>query len=198
MAIRYREDRNSWQVYWKDPFTQRQKTKLCPTLKDAERFQKQVTGLLEVEKRKAKKERQKNRADFSGELVAVPTCDTLEEFKTTCQRLAADAHTTPADLFDFIMERLDLPTRYADVVRTARQTTKREAIPARLRVEVLERDGRRCCICGASAQETKLHIDHIIPVSKGGLTEKRNLQTLCEKCNLGKSDRYIVKPIGID
>ncbi|WP_343324290.1 HNH endonuclease signature motif containing protein [Streptococcus sp. Marseille-P8640] len=33
-----------------------------------------------------------------------------------------------------------------------------------------------------------LHVDHIIPWSKGGETVLGNLQTLCSKCNLGKSD----------
>ncbi len=30
---------------------------------------------------------------------------------------------------------------------------------------------------------------HIIPVAKGGLTVECNLRTLCERCNLGKSDK---------
>ena len=36
----------------------------------------------------------------------------------------------------------------------------------------------------------KLHVDHIKPVSKGGKTELSNLRTLCERCNLGKSDKF--------
>ena len=35
----------------------------------------------------------------------------------------------------------------------------------------------------------KLHVDHIIPVYKGGKTTMSNLQTLCDRCNLGKSDK---------
>lgn len=59
-----------------------------------------------------------------------------------------------------------------------------------LRYDVLKRDNFRCKICGASADEgVKLHVDHIIPVSKGGKTEMDNLQTLCDKCNLGKSNK---------
>lgn len=59
-----------------------------------------------------------------------------------------------------------------------------------LRYDVLKRDGFRCRICGATAQDgVKLHVDHIIPISKGGKTEMHNLQTLCEKCNLGKSNK---------
>lgn len=59
-----------------------------------------------------------------------------------------------------------------------------------IRYNVLNRDRYRCCICGASAQDgAKLHVDHIVPVSKGGRTVMDNLQTLCERCNLGKSNK---------
>ncbi len=34
-----------------------------------------------------------------------------------------------------------------------------------------------------------IHIDHIVPVSKGGKTVPSNLQVLCAKCNLGKQPR---------
>lgn len=60
-----------------------------------------------------------------------------------------------------------------------------------LRYDVMKRDQFRCCICGISAQEgAKLHVDHILPVSRGGKTELNNLRTLCDRCNLGKRDKY--------
>jgi len=56
-----------------------------------------------------------------------------------------------------------------------------------LRYDVMQRDGFRCQICGATAADGyKLHVDHILPVSKGGKTEMGNLRTLCERCNMGK------------
>ena len=61
----------------------------------------------------------------------------------------------------------------------------------RLRFKVLQRDNFKCCSCGASPAKdpsVELHVDHIIPWSKGGETTMENLQTLCSKCNLGKSD----------
>lgn len=61
----------------------------------------------------------------------------------------------------------------------------------RLRFLVMQRDNFKCCICGASPAKdpsVELHIDHIVPWSKGGETTMDNLQTLCSKCNLGKSD----------
>lgn len=61
----------------------------------------------------------------------------------------------------------------------------------RLRFLVNRRDRFTCCACGRSpANElgVVLHVDHIVPWSKGGETTLDNLQTLCEKCNIGKSD----------
>jgi hypothetical protein len=59
-----------------------------------------------------------------------------------------------------------------------------------VRYEIMHRDGFKCQLCGRSAKDGAiLHIDHIIPISKGGKTEKSNLRTLCDQCNLGKKDR---------
>lgn len=66
-------------------------------------------------------------------------------------------------------------------------------INTRLRFKVLARDNFKCCACGASPAKdpsVELHVDHIVPWSKGGETVLENLQTLCSKCNLGKSDLY--------
>lgn len=64
--------------------------------------------------------------------------------------------------------------------------TEREHIPKEVRHEVWQRDKGRCVECGS---KEKLHYDHIIPVSKGGSNTVRNIQLLCEKCNLAKSDK---------
>jgi len=64
-------------------------------------------------------------------------------------------------------------------------------INARMRFKVLKRDNFKCCACGASPAKdpsVELHVDHIIPWSKGGETVLDNLQTLCANCNLGKSN----------
>ena len=61
----------------------------------------------------------------------------------------------------------------------------------RLRFRVMKRDNFSCRACGASPAlrpGLSLHIDHITPWSHGGETIEENLQTLCEACNLGKSN----------
>lgn len=68
------------------------------------------------------------------------------------------------------------------------------AVPLSVRLKVLDKDNFRCRFCGrspASEMGVKLHIDHIIPFSKGGKTVVDNLQTLCFDCNMGKSNKEV-------
>lgn len=59
-----------------------------------------------------------------------------------------------------------------------------------LRYDILKRDDFSCQLCGSKAQDgVKLHVDHIVPVAKGGRTEPSNLRTLCDRCNMGKRDK---------
>lgn len=72
----------------------------------------------------------------------------------------------------------------------AQRQRERAKMTASMRYDVLKRDHFRCQICGATQSDgVKLHVDHIIPVSKGGMTRMENLRTLCEDCNLGKSNK---------
>ena len=70
-----------------------------------------------------------------------------------------------------------------------KHTTKREP-SARLKVQVLMRDGNRCRLCGVECNDGlhNIHFDHIIPWSKGGETTLENLQVLCSDCNLAKGN----------
>ena len=68
---------------------------------------------------------------------------------------------------------------------------QRSQVTESVRYNVMRRDGFRCTICGRDASDgVKLHIDHIVPVSKGGKSTMDNLRTLCEECNRGKRDKY--------
>lgn len=63
---------------------------------------------------------------------------------------------------------------------------KRPPIPRDVVDAVYRRDGGRCVYCGST---DNLQLDHIIPFSKGGATTLENLQLLCQKCNLDKSNK---------
>ena len=69
---------------------------------------------------------------------------------------------------------------------------QRSLMTDKLRDFIKKRDNYTCQICGDSIYKNphiEFHIDHIIPVSKGGITEEDNLQTLCASCNLHKSNK---------
>lgn len=55
--------------------------------------------------------------------------------------------------------------------------------------EILESQKHKCVACGVSIK-SKRHIDHIIPLSKGGTNDKTNIQLLCPSCNIAKKDKH--------
>ena len=78
------------------------------------------------------------------------------------------------------------------LVKNFKHKTKRD-ISERLRFRILMRDGFTCKKCGRSPVKemgVELHVDHIIPWSKGGETLPENLETKCSRCNLGKGNAF--------
>lgn len=79
---------------------------------------------------------------------------------------------------------------FETTTRKYNQANQRKLMTQELRNKIKERDNYTCQICGKyMPDEVGLHIDHIIPISKGGKTVEQNLQVLCDKCNLKKSNR---------
>jgi ATP adenylyltransferase len=62
-------------------------------------------------------------------------------------------------------------------------------ISGTIRYEVLKRSKFHCELCGISAADKALEVDHIIPRNKGGSDDLSNLQALCYSCNAMKRDR---------
>ena len=60
----------------------------------------------------------------------------------------------------------------------------------RTRAAVIRRDDLVCGICkGAIDEMEAIHIDHIVPVAKGGSDDLSNLQSAHALCNLKKGAR---------
>lgn len=86
---------------------------------------------------------------------------------------------------EYILESLDLdPAMSRD-------------ISARLRIEILERNGFTCQICGAGADDpdplnptrnVRLVVDHRVPLEQGGTNNRSNLRVVCSACNAGKTN----------
>lgn len=71
---------------------------------------------------------------------------------------------------------------------------KRKPISAQKRYSILERDHFSCQVCGASAPNVTLHVDHIVAVARGGSDKDSNLRAVCITCNLGKSSSAPAAP----
>ena len=69
---------------------------------------------------------------------------------------------------------------------------QRALMTAKLRGSIKARDNHACCYCAvslAAEPHLLLEVDHIVPVSRGGLSIPENLQTLCWRCNRSKSNK---------
>lgn len=68
--------------------------------------------------------------------------------------------------------------------------------PSWLERAIFYRDKGTCCNCYKDISGTlnitnKVHLDHMIPLNKGGTNDTTNIQLLCEECNLKKSDKIV-------
>lgn len=79
---------------------------------------------------------------------------------------------------------------YACTIREYHSKNQRRLMTKELKDRIKIRDNYTCQICGKyMPDEVGLHVDHIVPVSKGGKTIESNLQVLCSKCNGKKSNK---------
>ncbi|MCR5266456.1 MAG: HNH endonuclease [Cyanobacteria bacterium RUI128] len=146
--------------------------------------------------------------------ITVNSIITSEEFKkmeySECQKLKKDAvkdftitlkveYTSPKGrnsywrTYTFNCANIEQYLGMHKIAQQNKQTAdyQRQLMTPKLRYKIMKRDGFKCVICGRSQKEgAQLHVDHIKPVSKGGKTVESNLRTLCDMCNLGKSDEY--------
>lgn len=96
---------------------------------------------------------------------------------------------------DYVAKIADDPcgeeaTKGLEIEPSTQHKTKR-SINWRLRFVVMRRDNFKCKNCGrspATDPSIVLHVDHKVAWANGGETVLENLETLCSKCNIGKSD----------
>ena len=83
--------------------------------------------------------------------------------------------------------KFELRTFYGNAAALLVDREPSRLIPSEVKAEVWKRDGGKCRRCGKGEN---LHFDHDIPFSKGGSSfTSLNVQILCARCNLQKSDR---------
>jgi len=87
-----------------------------------------------------------------------------------------------------------LSATLVDKIRWTKSAAGQRALmTVRLREWIKSRDHHTCLSCGVSISREPhllLEVDHIMPVSRGGLSTPENLQTLCWKCNRSKGAKF--------
>jgi len=103
------------------------------------------------------------------------------------------SQTTTVELNTPTLEALS--ATLVDKIRWAKSAAGQRALmTTQLRDAIKQRDHYACVNCRVSLgaePHLLLEVDHIMPVSKGGLSMPQNLQTLCWKCNRSKGASYV-------
>lgn len=54
--------------------------------------------------------------------------------------------------------------------------------------KILREQKYKCVYCGKDLKTNEKHLDHIVPIAKGGAEIQENMQYLCRECNIKKKD----------
>lgn len=95
--------------------------------------------------------------------------------------------TLNTETIDALAETLHQKIRFAKSA-----AGQRALMTGKLRQFIKTRDCHTCRYCSisvAAEPHLLLEVDHVVPVSKGGLSTQENLQTLCWRCNRTKSNK---------
>lgn len=117
-------------------------------------------------------------------------CKRFEGWINACNEAYPFILTSPTEVSNGQLPRIGEDGKIKRPHEIIQQEDKR-GIPLRIRLKVFKRDHYKCILCGrnpASDSKVELHVDHIVPFSKGGKTVEENLRTLCLECNLGKGN----------
>ena len=76
----------------------------------------------------------------------------------------------------------------------APEKPKRTAIPKSVKQRVFDKTDGNCAYCGIQlVRNGNWHVDHVVPISRGGKDEIENLVAACHKCNTKKSDKPLIE-----
>lgn len=117
-----------------------------------------------------------------------PTCN-AQHLKNCCNNNCShEANKVDIEKikYQIIIEELNLINEF--LIKLG--YNKRKNIKQKQKSFILQRDNYKCVKCNSNVN---LHIDHIIPVTKGGKNINENLQVLCRTCNLAKSNRNAIQ-----
>lgn len=86
-------------------------------------------------------------------------------------------------------ERRDLKRHYGDVRRA--RLLNAPVVEKVRRSHIIERDNSTCYLCGKLCGPKEIHLDHVVPLSRGGHHSAANLRVSCPHCNLSKGSKLL-------
>jgi 5-methylcytosine-specific restriction endonuclease McrA len=60
-------------------------------------------------------------------------------------------------------------------------------------LKLLSLQREKCAVCKKSLKKVGFHLDHIVPLSRGGANADRNIQLTCPDCNIKKGAKDPIK-----
>ena len=163
------------------------------------KWKKESQNLINAEKlfRGHRKEQFQRCIDDEHMFVFIFTKETTRYRQRNYQRTPYKVQTTvqelrisPKKLREHIdkLEEID----FAAPLEEYYAKNQRSLMTEKLKRQIKERDNYTCQMCGKyMPDEVGLHVDHIVPVSRGGKSVPNNLQVLCDKCNLKKGTKKV-------
>ena len=118
------------------------------------------------------------------DISSLPETNLLEAFACSTRYIEKQSFMTE---FHRALRRFGLRSFIADDSPEEEPlTAQRKSLSKRKRFRIFKRDNFTCTYCGSQSPDVVLHVDHILPVSRGGTNKEDNLVTACDSCNLGK------------
>lgn len=134
-------------------------------------------------------------------------CEHLVSVLVHDPQMSADLFTTPDGMHRFrnlLEERTKRRWSPEDVeslfqrLKLERQPHYRDPIPLEDYLRLLWQSPLACARCGRMPPDVVLHVDHVVPASRGGSSNRTNLQFLCAEDNLRKSNKREVSDRWLD
>lgn len=82
--------------------------------------------------------------------------------------------------------RRDREKTYRNAARRRARLQEAAVVERVSRSEIIARDNRVCYLCGKACEPAEIHLDHVVPLSKGGVHSPGNVRVACASCNIRK------------
>ena len=131
--------------------------------------------------------------------VAISFTMDESEYEQLIEKMDEFGVSSVEELFIKMRKTLDVKKEIRKYSKKKPDNIKSRNIPAAVKRKVFVRDDNKCVICGS---KRNLELDHVTPISVGGLSTEFNLRVTCKSCNSrnavifygqAKMDKYINK-----